>query len=57
MQGTWYSYIQYLIGKADSSLAKVKDNSVFAQIMSSTGDASTFDKTQHSLLWATSRRW
>lgn len=47
--GKFDDFLAYLIRKADSTLAKVKTNSVLAQMMSSTGVASTFNKTTDSL--------
>lgn len=47
--GKFDDFVAYLVRKADATLAKVKTNSIIAQMLSATGVASTFDKATDSL--------
>lgn len=49
MVGKWYSYIQYLIHKADATLANVVDDSVIGHILAKNGTVANYDDTLHSL--------
>jgi len=47
--GKFDDFVAFLVMKADATLAKVKANSIIAQMLSKTGVASTFDKSTDSL--------
>lgn len=49
MVGKWYSYIQYLIQKADASLANVTNDSIIAKLLAKNGIVANYDDTLHSL--------
>jgi len=49
MVGKWYSYIQYLIQKADASLANVTNDSIIAKLLAKNGTVANFDDTTDSL--------